>query len=573
MKKISSLFVAALVTTGIHGLVAQTAPISNDLFGEVKISLANGINTPDLEFSPIYFNNGIIFTSDRLKKGTKVQKVKGDTKGYTDLFFSEMTGDASFNAPQRIDRLNTEYHDGIASYSSTDKKLYFTRNNQKGTLLDTKKAKRLKIFVSSYINNEWTEPQAVSFNMEKYSSCHPAISKDGKTMYFASNRPGGFGEMDIYVTHFENGQWSAPVNMGADINTEKNEIFPFVDLNGSLYFSSEGHYNMGGLDIFLAQAVVDPHNPDTHNWEINNIGEPFNSFEDDFGFVGNTGGDKGFFTSGRGGGMGRDDIYGWEIIPETPEVLTMKKQIKVINSKTGAELPFTSIVLSEANSPGNILRYTTNDDGMIEFDWTGDRNYFISTEKEGYEAYSKIHKAADLSDDIIVIPIDPLTELTDTKVNVKPSKVIAKVEMEVPAVETASDLKTGQTVELQQIYYEFGRYNIKTSAQNELDRVVDLMRQYPEMEIDLNAHTDSRGTDAYNQWLSEARAKSAVDYIVSKGIDASRITAKGYGESQPVNECRDNMKCTSDKHQMNRRTEFLIKNMGEKSPLKSKPFK
>lgn len=583
MKNISTIFVAALMT-GACGLVAQTEATPNELFGKVKISLADGLNTPDLEFSPIYFNNGLIFTSDRLREGEKVQKVKGGTKGYTDLFFSEKDGEVSFKAPKRIGKLNTKYHDGIASYSEADQKLYFTRNNQKGTILDTKKAKRLKIFVSSYIDNEWTEPKEVSFNVEKYSTCHPAISKDGKTMYFASNRPGGHGGMDIYVTYFENGDWTEPVNMGSDINTDKNEIFPFNDVNGTLYFSSEGHYNMGGLDIFMAQEVVNPHMTEDNNWEISNIGEPFNSFADDFGFVGNAGGDKGYFSSGRGGGMGRDDIYGWEIVPETPEALVSKKQIKVIDSKTGKELPFTDIVLSEPNSPGNVLRYTTAENGMIELDWTNDRNYFISTEKVGYVAYNKLHKATEMNGDVIVIPIDPREEIVDARVNKKPTKVIAEISTEEPVEATKEEmdhyfakeetpkgatLEAGQLIELQHIYYEFDKYNLKESAKAELDRVVDLMRQYPDMEIDLNSHTDSRGSDAYNMWLSDARAKSAVEYIISQGIEARRITAKGYGEGQPVNECRNNMKCTSDKHQMNRRTEFLIKNMGEKSILKS----
>ncbi len=583
MKNISSIFVAALLS-GSCGLVAQTDAVPNELFGKVKIALAEGINSPDLDFSPVYFKNGIIFTSDRLRFGDK--GTGNPNKQFNDLFFSEQMGDISFKAPKRIKALNSKFHDGIASFSEKDQKLYFTRNNQKGTILNTKKAKRLKIYVSSYTDGNWSEPQPVSFNVEKYSTCHPSISADGKTMYFASNRPGSLGGMDIYVTYLENGKWSEPVNMGPDINTDKNEIFPFTDGNGTLFFSSEGHNNMGGLDLFAAQEVVNPHMTGDDNWEVSNLGTPFNSPADDFGFIGNAGGDKGFFTSGRGGGNGRDDIYGWKTVEEEPVAPVLaSKRVKVIDAVTGIELPMTEVVLSEANRPGNIIRYTTAKDGMVRFDWNKASNYVVATEKNGYEKYDKVFQAEEMTDDVILIRMNPLADVADaSRVNKKPTKVIAKIDPndKVEAYEEDIDnfiskgektentsLEAGQLVELNHIYYEFDKYNLKESAKVELDKVVTLLRQYPEMEIDLNSHTDSRGSDSYNEWLSTERAKSAVNYIVSQGIERSRVTAKGYGESMPVNECLNTMKCSEDKHQMNRRTEFRILNLGEKTILKS----
>jgi len=579
MKNISSIFVAALLS-GSCGLVAQTDAVPNELFGKVKIALAEGINSPDLDFSPVYFKDGIIFTSDRLRFGDK--GTGNPNKQFNDLFFSEQMGEVTFKKPERIKGLNSKFHDGIASFSEKDQKLYFTRNNQKGTILNTKKAKRLKIFVSSYVDDSWTEPQPISFNVEKYSTCHPSISADGQMMYFASNRPGGIGGMDIYVTYLENGKWSEPVNMGPDINTDKNEIFPFTDGNGTLFFSSEGHNNMGGLDLFAAQEVVNPHMTGDDNWEVTNLGAPFNSPADDFGFIGNAGGDKGFFTSGREGGNGRDDIYGWKTVEEPVAPVLATKQVKVIDAVTGIELPMTEVVLSEANRPGNIIRYTTAKDGMVRFDWNKASNYMVATEKNGYEKYDKVFQAAEMVDDVIVIRMNPITDVA--RVNKKPTKVIAKIDPndKVEAYEEDIDnfisrgektentsLETGQLIELNHIYYEFDKYNLKESAKVELDKVVTLLRQYPEMEIDLNSHTDSRGSDSYNEWLSTERAKSAVDYIVSQGIERSRVTAKGYGESMPVNECLNTMKCSEDKHQMNRRTEFRILNLGEKSILKS----
>jgi len=587
MKNISSIFAAALLS-GSCGLIAQTDVVPNELFGKVKIGLAEGINSPDLDFSPIYFKNGIIFTSDRLRFGDKGSG--NPNKQFNDLFFSEQMGDVNFKTPKRIKELNSKFHDGIASFSDSDQKLYFTRNNQKGTVLNTKKSKRLKIFVSSYTDGEWSKPQPVSFNVEKYSTCHPSISADGQTMYFASNRPGSLGGMDIYVTYLENGKWSDPVNMGPDINTEKNEIFPFTDGNGTLFFSSEGHNNMGGLDLFAAQEVVNPHMTGDDNWEVTNLGTPFNSPSDDFGFIGHAGGDKGFFTSGREGGNGRDDIYGWKTVEETPDVpvLTYKK-VKVIDAVTGLELPMTQIVLSEANRPGNITRHTTAKDGMVSFDWNKSSNYVVASEKNGYEKYDKVFKAEEMTDEVIVIRLNPLEDVSDaTRVNKKPTKVIAKIDpsTKVEAYEEDIDnfiakgektentsLETGQLIELNHIYYEFDKYFLKESAKVELDKVVNLLRQYPEMEIDLNSHTDSRGSDTYNEWLSTERAKSAVNYIVSQGIERGRVTAKGYGESQPVNECLNTMKCSEDKHQMNRRTEFRILNLGEKTNLKSNTSK
>jgi len=587
MKNISSIFVAALLS-GSCGLVAQTDAVPNELFGKVKIGLAEGINSPDLDFSPVYFKDGIIFTSDRLRFGDK--RTGNPNKQFNDLFFSEQMGEVTFKKPTRIKALNSKFHDGIASFSEVDDKLYFTRNNRKGTILNTKKAKRLKIFVSTHTDGKWSEPQPVSFNVEKYSTCHPSISADGQTMYFASDRPGGVGGMDVYVTYLEDGKWSEPVNMGADINTDKNEIFPYSDGNGTLFFSSEGHNNMGGLDLFAAQEVVNPHMTGDNNWEVTNMGTPFNSPADDFGFIGNAGGDKGFFTSGREGGNGRDDIYVWKTLEETPvaPVLASKK-VKVIDAVTGLELPMAEVVLSEANRPGSIIRYTTTKDGMVRFDWNKTSNYFVATKKNGYEKYDKIYEAEEMTDDVIVIRLNPIADVADaTRVNKKPTKVIARIDPDtkVEAYEEDIDnfiakgensentsLETGQLIELNHIYYAFDKYHLKESAKVELDKVVNLLRQYPEMEIDLNSHTDSRGSDTYNEWLSTERARSAVDYIVSKGIERRRVTAKGYGESTPVNECLNTMKCSEDKHQMNRRTEFRILNLGEKTILKSNTSK
>jgi len=590
MNNISSIFVAALLS-GSCGLVAQSDAVSNDLFGQVKISSVEGINSASLEFSPIYFKNGLIFTSDRF--GTNEKKgVFSNGKKFTDLFFSEQMGEVSFKAPKPIGKLNSKYHDGIASYSEADQKLYFTRSNRKGTILNTKKAKRLKIYVSSYTEGNWSDPQPISFNVEKYSTCHPAISADGQTMYFASNRPGGLGGMDIYVTYFENDKWTDPVNMGPDVNTDKNEIFPFSDANGTLYFSSEGHNNLGGLDMFMAEEVVNPHNPGDDNWEITNLGEPFNSTEDDFGFIGNGTGNEGFFTSGRVGGGGGDDIYAWKsepTAPEKPVLAIAEKRVKVVDAITGKELARTNIILSEANRPGSIIRHTTAKDGMMRFDWNRESQYVIETQKSGYVDYSKVYEVEEMADDIVVIRINPIeTVAAAPKVNTNPTKVIAridensKVEAHEEDIENFytkgektenTSLETGQLIELNHIYYEFDKYNIKESAKVELDKVVTLLRQYPEMEIDLNSHTDSRGSENYNEWLSQERAQSAVNYIISQGIERQRVTARGYGEGQPVNECLNTMKCTEDKHQMNRRTEFIIKNMGEKTILKSNTSK
>jgi len=266
-------------------------------------------------------------------------------------------------------------------------------------------------------------------------------------------------------------------------------------------------------------------------------------------------------------------------------LIYLPQKVKVIDAVTGLELPMTEVVLSEANRPGNIIRYTTANDGMVRFDWNKTSNYFVATEKNGYEKYDKVFEADEMTEDVIVIRLNPITEVADaTRVNKKPTKVIVQIDPDskVEAYEEDLDdfiakgensentsLEAGQLIELNHIYYAFDKYNLKESAKVELDKVVTLLRQYPEMEIDLNSHTDSRGTDTYNEWLSTERAKSAVDYIVSQGIERRRVTAKGYGESMPVNECLNTMKCSEDKHQMNRRTEFRILNLGEKTILKS----
>ncbi len=576
----------------------ENRAVDNALFGQVQVNNLAGINSMDLDYSPVVLEDGIIFTSTR-GDGNSSSFGSWFNKKYADLFFAKRNEDGSYQNPTPLNgNVNSKYHDGIATMNPEGTKMYFSRNTKKPSIF-SKKSIPLKIYTAVGQGQNWSNAKEALIDQKGHSTCHPTLSADGKKMYFASDRKGGFGGLDIYVTTLENNKWSEPRNLGAQVNTSGNEIFPFVDEMGMLYFSSNGHQGMGGLDIFLAEG-------NEQKWTVRNIGKPFNSASDDFSFVIQANTSTGFFSSNRIGGHGGDDIYQWELLPAQPEVLSLSdlntqvqktyygdKTIQVRDAMSSQLMPNTQVILSEANKPGKVLRYTTDKNGELTFEWDSSSKYFIEVEKEGYVIYSKIMGTEEMSQsDYLLIDMNrsgayaqiskPSPQATPkvNEVNKKrtPLPVVPPkeeiVQKESTVLEEEIDqyflkeekqvFTEGQLIQLDNIYYDFNKYHLVPSAQNELEKVVSLLQQYPDMRIELNAHTDSKGKVTYNQWLSEQRAKSAVDFIVSKGIAANRVMAKGFGESQLLNDCRDNVNCSDTDHRMNRRTEFRINRVGEK---------
>ncbi len=438
-----------------------------------EIKNASSFNSLQSEFGTVFYGNGVLFTSDRKIRKQEEKSYGWTGNNYLRLFVAEYKhGDSlspDYLEPEPAPGLfNHSWHDGPASFNRDLDEAIINR-----TLYFRDKGKRdpghirthlLKLYRASKEDEKWSKPKAFFLNSNEYSVGHPALTPDGQTLFFVSDMPGGFGGTDIYQIKRKDGKWSNPENLGPEINTSGNEMFPFVTEKGELYFASDRHPGFGGLDIFITcfreGKWARPHN----------LGIPVNSSYDDFSLATDRTGNQGFFSSNRPGGIGNDDIYFFR------------------HKGTKAQ----------------------------------------STEAQDTSLQSSVHS---------------------------PQKPVASFEL-------------NKAYLLENIYYDFDRWDIRDDAKPSLDSLVRIMQTYP-VSIELGSHTDCRGTEAYNRDLSQKRAESAVAYMISKGIEAERITARGYGESALINRCDCSMGiiCTKREHQENRRTEFRILDRGMDPPL------
>lgn len=509
--------------------------------------------------------------------------------------------------------LNTKYHEGPATFTKDGSRVIFTRNNyNEGQYRKSSDGvNKLKLYTATQTSGIWSKAEELPFNSDEYSTGHPTLSKDDQLLYFASDRPGGFGGTDIYVSRWTNGQWSTPVNLGKEVNTKGNELFPFVDEKGNLYFSSDGRPGLGDLDMFYAQLTTDGQ----QGILARNLGEPLNSAKDDFGIV--TDGDRktGYFSSNRKNGGADDDLY--RFTREGSLYPCRELTVSIIDASTKEPLANTSIAMdSPANSSQKQLK--TDAEGLVRICLDVDSDFKFLASREGYLDNKIGFSTKDLSDDQpsrLEIPLSKGTLETEvamtrlrgritTQSDKKPIegvKVVLKSDCDSTRQETitgpdgsyeflikagcdyaieamkdnmgttgghvakdgtgATDLtmfKKGDVIQIDNIYYDLNKATIRPDAAVELDKVVELMKKYPTMSIEMRSHTDSRATATYNKTLSGNRAKAAVAYLKSKGIGAKRMIAKGYGESQPLNKCKDGVKCSEEEYQLNRRTEIKI---------------
>ena len=382
------------------------------------------------------------------------------------------------------------------------------------------------------VGGEWGEPEELPFNGDDFSTGHPALSPDGKKLYFVSDRPGTIGNTDIfYVMVNADGSFSEPINLGPEINTKGREMFPYVN-DKKLYFSSDGHVGIGGLDIFEAAFTEE-------GFEMaQNLGQPINSRLDDFSYIVKEDAQEGYFASNRKGGKGDDDIYSFKrIVPEeAPENLNAISGV-VTELVTGDYMPGALVELMDANRK-KLQEFIVEEDGSFLFeDLDGNTNYILMVSKDKF--FNEEQTVATLEN-------EPIT----TDIALKRMKEMIVME------DGVKKLKT------EMIYFDFDKFNIRSDASEELDKLVEVMNTYENMVIKIESHTDAIGNAAYNKYLSDKRAKSTRDYLISQGIDASRIaSAIGYGEERPINNCVDGVRCSRQNHQLNRRSEFVIVSM------------
>ena len=499
--------------------------------GRFKIENA-GINSKYSDYGTAYIDDKVVFCSARDTGGYSKRIHTWTGEYFTNLYTAKVAEDGSLGAVEKFgNKLNSKFHEDTPVFSKDGKTVYFTRNNfLKKRGYDAQKVTLLKIYKANLDEKGvWINITPLPFNSDSYQTAHPTLTPDGKTMYFVSDMPGTLGKSDLYkVAIAEDGSFGNPVNLGKSINTEGRETYPFVTAKNELYFASDGHPGLGGLDIFATKIPEDG-----IFTKIQNIGEEANSPKDDFAFIINTDTKRGFLSSNRDGGEGNDDIYKFL---ETRE-LFIEQAIsgEVTDAATNEALVNAKITLLDENF-NKIAETTTDEKGFYEFlKLEPSTKYYLRTENPEYNTKE--------------IPVITGKEEGRTEVNIDLEKSQAPVKV-------GDDIANVFKINL--IYFDLDKWNIRPDAAVDLAKVLDVLEQYPNMKIDIRSHTDSRASHAYNEKLSDRRAKSTMDWLISKGISKERLTAKGYGETQLVNKCADGVPCSEEDHQLNRRSQFII---------------
>ena len=509
-----------------------------------EVQKSKALNSEGADFSPVKTKEGLFFASDRLEsKQTMRNTWTGN--GYIQMYFAKAINDSTWSTPEPLpSSINTTYHNGPAAYLEKNQTLYFTRtqvvkrNASKSNPDPTSWFKgaensthtnRHGIYIAERKGEKWDNVKAFKYNnTDEFSIGHPAITTDGKVLYFVSDMPGGLGETDVYFSELQSdGSWSKPVNAGNIINTPGRESFTSIGEDGNLYFSSDGHIGMGGLDIFKAVG--------THkNWNrVENLKYPLNTSHDDFGIQVNASGKTGLLSSGRLASNGFDDIFTFKEswLPCTVTGKTIEYVTERVNRGKKKELAVSKVLLqiTEVGNENKPIEVRSDADGNFTVPVRAGGQYIIKGSKPNY-----LTQTLSISPDCRFV--------TDS----------VKVEM------VFNRDTPNKPIVLENIYYDLDKHEIKPEAARELDKLVQTLKDNPGIRIELSSHTDSRQSHRYNEMLSQLRAQSAVEYIISKGIDRDRLVAKGYGETQLVNKCKDGVTCPETMHAENRRTEFKI---------------
>jgi outer membrane protein OmpA-like peptidoglycan-associated protein/tetratricopeptide (TPR) repeat protein len=469
------------------------------------------ISSDKTDFGAVLTNdNSVYFSSAR---NTSRRNSNWNEEPYLDLYKATYNSNGTISEAVAVSNLNTKWHDGPASVSADGKTMYYgseSFNEKEYTKDKAKKSKFGKIYLykATFEGGQWTNSKPLPFNNAAYDVRNPSLSKDGKTLYFSSNMPGGFGAEDIWKVTINGDTYGKPENLGSKINTEANESFPFITEDNILYFSSNGKEGFGGLDVFKIDL--------NKASEVINIGAPVNTEKDDFSFTYNTNKKVGFFSSNR---TGNDDIYKADPVCAVQAIAVVK------DAKTGTIIEQAKVVLVDAKEK-TVGTQATAANGKAAFGVNCNTVYSFQVSKQGYESGVFAIAKTDGGEVVVEALLTPIMPII-----------------------------TEKEVILQPIFFEYDKSNITKEGAAELDKLVQVMNEYPTMVIFAKSHTDNRGSDKYNLNLSDRRAKSTVQYLVSKGISKDRISGQGFGESEPKVTCDT---CTEEQHAQNRRSEFLI---------------
>lgn len=594
------------------------------------ITNVDGVNTEFADMCPVFFKKGKIITySSNRKNNALTNKTFGwDDSYFMDLWQSTKKDTVHFeNSLPLPKKMSSLYHDGPVSFSANEKTMYLTRSNylNKKVGQSSDKIVNLKLYILKFdsLTKEWGDPTSFEYNSDEFSVGHAVVSIDGSKMYFVSDMPGGFGQSDIYSSEYKDGKWQKPENLGAAINTEGREMFPYVHEDGTLFFSTDGRAGVGGLDVYFSPVNLDQY------FEAQNLGYPLNTNMDDFGFFLESDLLSGYISSNRAGGKGKDDIY--YFTSKRPIIGTTLTGIVYDDNNKQILKKATVYLVNETNTA--ILDSSKVDEaGRYVFNIKNPGKKYKIAAKERSRYYDKVILideliAGDNVKDIYMFPKYKLmctvfdgkskTPLEGVKITIVPKfgddkrefrtngqgtiidairnkklgdkisyAVVFEKEGYFKSVQQFESIIDSNTIlnfnekincfmnkvekainladifKLSPILFDVAKSNIRSDAAIELDKIVAGMKEYPNIIIELGSHTDCRSSAASNIKLSDKRAKSSMTYLISKGIDKSRVTAKGYGESRILNGCECEGKvessCSEEQHQANRRTEFIV---------------
>lgn len=499
--------------------------------GRYKIENAS-INSQYSDYGSSFYNNKIVFTSARDTGSLGQRKHTWTNQHFTNLYSADLGEDMTPSNPVKFNKeLKSKFNEASPVFTKDGKTVFFTRNNYvKGIKGKNDQGITLvKLFKATLDENaNWTNIEALPFTSDNYSTAHPTLSPNEKTMYFASDMPGTYGLSDIYKVQInEDGSFGTPVNVGSSINTEGRETFPFVSQENEIYFASDGHPGVGGLDIFMAKI-----NDDGSFNKVQNIGMDANSPKDDFAYLIDSKTRRGFLSSNRDGGQGYDDIYQFL---ETKRLFCEQElygEITDLDSKM--PLANAKVILFDKRMK-ELKTVYADEKGAYSFMVECSNMYSVRAEKENYNTNEKQ----------VSIPYEN-------------GKTYLPIELEKDKCKVTVGDDLGKCFGIKNIYFDLDKSNIRTEAALDLEKILDVLNQYPNMKLDIRSHTDSRASFKYNEALSDRRAKSTISWLVKNGISPDRFTGKGYGETQLVNKCSDGVNCTEEEHQMNRRSEFII---------------
>lgn len=485
------------------------------------------INSIYSDYGSSFYNNNLVFASTRHERSLDQKEQKSNSIDFTNLYMTELNTELLPGKTMLFPKIiNSKYHESTPVFTKDGKTMYFTRNNylngKKGK--DKNKITLIKIYKATFKDTQWINITELPFDSDQYSTGHPALSPDEKTLYFSSDMPGTLGLSDLYKVQInQDGSFGVPENLGKSINTEARETFPFITDENEIYFASDGHNGLGGLDVFVSKI-----NEDATFTEVQNVGDGVNSKNDDFAFLIDTKTRRGFFTSNRKSGKGDDDIYKFI---ETKKRIC-KQEVFGILTDLFTKQTLSNKKITLFDSQFNLISTTYSDaNGAYLFNVACGETYHIRSEKEGYAN----------------IELNFIIPLYNGKTNLP---------LDFHKFIIGDNL--AEHMGIQTIYFGLNKSGITPEAASTLEKILNVLKKNPTMRLDIRSHTDSRETFRYNEILSSKRAKATMNWFVKKGVRGNRLTSKGYGQTQLVNNCDDGVWCPEKEHQQNRRSEFIV---------------